>query len=67
MPHILSSFYDIIYSVTALCNWYSIIETAKANNLDAYSYLKYILTQLPIYEAEQRDIEELLPWNVKLD
>ena len=52
---------------TALCNWYSIIETAKANNLDAYSYLKHVLTQLPIYEAEQRDIEELLPWNVKLD
>jgi transposase len=51
---------------TALCNWYSIIETAKANGLDAYAYLVYILTQLPIYEAEGRDIEELLPWNVKL-
>ena len=51
---------------TALCNWYSIIETAKANGLDAYAYLNYILTQLPIYEAEGKDIEELLPWNVKL-
>jgi transposase len=51
---------------TALCNWYSVIETAKANGLDAYAYLKHILTQLPIYEAEQKDIEDLLPWNVLL-
>jgi len=51
---------------TALCNWYSIIETAKANNLDAYAYLNYILTQLPIYEAEGKDIEDLFPWNVEL-
>ncbi len=50
----------------ALCRWYSIIETAKANGLDAYAYLVYILTQLPIYEACGKDIEELLPWRVKL-
>jgi len=52
---------------TALCNWYSIIETAKANNLDAYAYLKYVLTQLPIYKADGKDIEDLLPWNVELN
>ena len=52
---------------TALCNWYSIIETAKANGLDAYKYLVYLLTQLPIYEAERKDIEELFPWNVELE
>ena len=51
---------------TALCNWYSIIQTAKASNLNAYTYLKHILTQLPIYEADGRDIEKLLPWNVEL-
>ena len=52
---------------TALCNWYSIIETAKANDLDAYTYLKYILTQLPVYEADGKDIDDLLPWNIELD
>ena len=52
---------------TALCNWYSIIETAKANNLDAYAYLKYVLTQLPIYKADGKDIDDLLPWNVELN
>ncbi len=51
---------------TALCNWYSIIETAKANGLDAYAYLKHLLTELPIYQAEGKDIEDLLPWNVEL-
>jgi len=51
---------------TALCNWYSIIETAKANGLDAYAYLNYILTQLPIYQAQNRDLDDLLPWNVEL-
>ena len=49
----------------ALCNCYSIIETAKANNIDAYAYLKYLLTELPIYQSEDKDIDVLLPWNVK--
>lgn len=51
----------------ALVNWYSIIETAKMNNLDPYKYLKYILTQIPIYRDKNKSLEELLPWNVKLD
>jgi transposase len=52
---------------TALCNWYSIIETAKANGLDAYAYLNYVLTQLPIYKSDKKDIDDLLPWNVELN
>ena len=51
---------------TALCNWYSIIETAKANGLDTYAYLNHVLTLLPIYEVEKKDIDKLLPWNVEL-
>lgn len=51
---------------TALCNWYSIIETAKANGLDPYAYLCHILTLLPIYQHEGKNIEDLLPWNVAL-
>ena len=35
----------------ALVNWYSIIETAKANNLDPYKYLSHILRLLPIYKG----------------
>ena len=48
----------------AIAIWYTIIESAKANKLEPYYYLKYLLTQLPRYIQEKKDIEELLPWNV---
>lgn len=48
----------------AIANWYSIIETAKLNGLEPYYYLKYLLAQLPIYQRDTRNIEELLPWNI---
>ena len=51
---------------TALSNWYTVIETAKVNGLDPYAYLCHILTLLPIYEKEEKDIEDLLPWNIAL-
>ena len=51
---------------TALANWYSIIETAKANGLDPFAYLKYLLAELPIYQKEGKDLEDLMPWNVEL-
>lgn len=44
---------------------YSLIETAKANGLEPYIYLKTIFTNLPQAESLE-DIEELLPWNVNL-
>ena len=48
----------------ASANLYSLIETAKANDLEPYTYLKQVFTQLP--QAESVDaIEALLPWNVK--
>jgi len=50
----------------ALCNWYSIIETAKANNIDPYKYLCYILKELPIYQQANINIDPLLPWNISL-
>ena len=51
----------------ALSNWYSVIETAKANSLDPFAYLRYLLTELPLYQAEGKDIDPLLPWNVELE
>ena len=56
-----------IEGATALANWYSVIETAKANDLEPYQYLTYLFTQLPIYEKEGKDIDDLLPWNVTLE
>jgi transposase len=38
---------------------YSLIESAKANGLNAYAYLRDVLTRLPSTKA--RDIDSLLP------
>lgn len=44
---------------------YSIIETAKANGLTPYKYLKYIFEELPgvQFEAHSEFLEDYLPWN----
>lgn len=44
---------------------YSMIETAKANDLEPYAYLKTVFTKLPQAESIE-DIEALLPWHVDL-
>jgi transposase len=51
------------HGATASANLYSLIETAKANGLESYTYLKRIFTELPnVTTVEQ--IENLLPWNL---
>lgn len=53
-------FSDSVNGVTASANLYSLIETAKANGLEPYAYLRYLFTELP--KAETVDaIEALLP------
>jgi len=44
--------------------WYSIVETAKANGLEPYHYLRWLFTELPRYQAEGLALDPLLPWNV---
>lgn len=48
----------------ASANLYSLIETAKANKLEPYSYLKKVFTDLPQAKTLE-ETEALLPWNVK--
>jgi hypothetical protein len=43
---------------------YSIIETAKANNIEPYAYLVHVLNKIP-YANTVEEIEMLLPWNYK--
>ena len=45
---------------------FSIIETAKENNLDPYEYLRYVFTKAPNLE-ESESIDILLPWNAPDD
>jgi len=42
---------------------YSLIETAKANNVDPYWYLRALFEQLPTFDSNG-DYDELLPWNI---
>jgi transposase len=38
--------------VEAAATFYSLVETAKANGLEPYSYLRYIFEKLPLAERE---------------
>lgn len=49
---------------TASAITYSIIETAKANNLNAFYYLNYLFEKLPNIDTENIDeLDQLLPWS----
>jgi len=44
---------------------YSIVETAKANGIDPYTYLQALFSRLPLCESLE-DFEQLLPWNISI-
>jgi len=42
---------------------YSMVETAKANGVDIYNYLKYLLLNAPSGKTTDEELEKLCPWN----
>lgn len=54
------------HGATASANLYGLIETAKANGLESYAYLKRVFTELP-NATTLGQIENLLPWNVTIN
>ena len=59
-------FCDTVSGVEASANLYSLVQTARANGLEPYAYLKHVFEKLP--EAKTADdFEALLPWNVDLE
>ena len=42
---------------------YSIVETAKANNLNIFQYLYTVLLYMPDYMNSSAGIEQLMPWS----
>ena len=50
--------------VKASANLYSLVETAKANGVEPYQYLRQVFTALP-QAGTVEDIENLLPWSLK--
>jgi len=59
-------FSQSVAGVKASANLYSLIETAKANALEPYAYLRYLFTRLPTAQSVE-DIEKLLPGNIKAE
>jgi len=59
-------FSDSVRGVKASANLYSLIETAKANGLEPYAYLRHLFTELPKAETVEA-IEALLPGNLAED
>ena len=59
---------DTINGANASAVIYSIVETAKANDLNIYKYLKYLLTEIPQHMDDTGTdfIEDLLPWSKSL-
>ena len=53
-------FCDSVAGANASANLYSLIETAKANGIEPYAYLKTVFTELP-NAATVEEIEALLP------
>jgi transposase len=59
--HIIYLFSDTVSGAKASANLYSLIETAKANGLEPYAYLKHVFTELPKATCVE-EIEALLPF-----
>ena len=57
-------FSDTVDGAHASANLYSIIQTAKRQDINIYDYLKYVIERLPGADSLD-DYEQLLPWNCK--
>lgn len=59
---------DTINGARASAIIYSIVETAKANNLKPFDYVQYLLEEIPQHmdDTDRSFMEDLLPWSEKL-
>ena len=56
-------FSDSPAGATASATVYSIVEMAKAHELNIYEYIKYILSQRPSKDWSDEQLETIAPWN----
>lgn len=58
-------FHDTPAGATASAVVYSLIETAKANNVNVFQYLMQVFLYMPGYEegSASVDVEDMLPWS----
>jgi hypothetical protein len=57
-------FSDTVAGAKASANLYSLIQTAKANGLEPYAYLRRLFQELPKADSVGA-IEALLPWHFR--
>ena len=59
---------DTVHGAEASAIIYSLVETAKANNLKIYEYLKFLLEKIPNHMDDKNldFIDDLLPWSPSL-
>ena len=56
-------FHDTVEGAEASAIVYSMVETAKANSLNIYTYLELLLMYMPDYINEPEGIEDMMPWS----
>ena len=59
-------FSDSVNGANASAVVYTMVEMAKAYDLNIYGYLKYLLEQRPSEEMTDEQLSELAPWSEKL-
>ena len=57
-------FADTVNGAKASARLYSLVQTARANELEPYAYLRRLFTELPAAQTVEQ-IEALLPWKLK--
>lgn len=59
---------DTVHGAQASAILYSIVETAKANDLNIYQYFKHLLTEIPKHmdDTDLSFIDPMLPWSKQL-
>ena len=59
---------DTVHGAQASAIIYSIVETAKANDLNIYNYFKHLLTEVPKHmdDTDLSFLDPLLPWSKQL-
>ena len=58
-----SLFHTSVAGANASAIIYSLVETAKANNLNVFQYIYTLLLYMPGYKNGSEGIEKLLPWS----
>ena len=59
-------FSDTPKGATASATVYTMVEMAKAHELNIYQYLKYILEHRPSTKMEDAELERLAPWSAEV-